>query len=345
MIRPSAWRRIRVVRWSSRNSCASASGSSVARSISSRSFSWRCSSDWFRRDRLRKTRLTPLRSCACSTAASTAVRCTAENASAVSVTSLVLVPRSSGGASTATSTSPPARSRLTTLGSRSSASVRAAPRSPVSSRLIRLPNPSSRTEETMTASSPAPPTTIDVADDGIACPSLPAGDVEPGSGLRGGELGEDRAHARLPGRRAHRERRAWAARDDRVLQFLQVLEGGRGVHRRIRVGALLPVVRRVAKRLEEPLVVDRLHEQRVLGRGHDAAAGQHAAHQRGLLADVLRRLALLEHRLRLAVLGDEIRRGCSTRRRTGRLRSPWWCNPRRRSAPGSCRRQPRPAAG
>jgi len=127
--------------------------------------------------RLRNTRLTPLRSCACSTAASTAVRCTAENASAVSVTSLVLVPRLSGGASIATSTSAPARSRLTTFGSRSSASVRAAPRSPVSSRLIRLPNPSSRTEETMTASSPAPPTRITLrmmASLACACPLVMA---------------------------------------------------------------------------------------------------------------------------------------------------------------------------
>ena len=34
--------------------------------------------------------------------------------------------------------------------------------------------------------------------------------------------------------------------DDRVLQRLEVLEYGRGVHRRVRVGALLPVDRRVA---------------------------------------------------------------------------------------------------
>ena len=38
--------------------------------------------------------------------------------------------------------------------------VRAAPRSPVSSRLIRLPNLSSRMDDTMTATSPAPPTRI-----------------------------------------------------------------------------------------------------------------------------------------------------------------------------------------
>ena len=52
-----------------------------ARSIASSSASCRCSSDWLRRARLRKTWLTPLRRLAWPTAASTAVRCTAENAS------------------------------------------------------------------------------------------------------------------------------------------------------------------------------------------------------------------------------------------------------------------------
>ena len=102
----------------------------MPRSIASSIRSCRCSSDWLRRARLRNTLLTPLRNSAWPTAASTAVRCTAQKASAILATSRVLVRRASGGASAATSTSSPRRSRLTTAGSRSSASARTAMQQP-----------------------------------------------------------------------------------------------------------------------------------------------------------------------------------------------------------------------
>ena len=132
----------------------------MPRSIESSRPSCRCSSDWLRLARLRKTPLLAERSPASPTAASTAVRCTAENASAISVTSLVLARSASGGASAAMSTRSPFRSRLTTSGSRSSASVRTATRKLVSSRVMRRPNRTSSSPETITAASPAPPTRI-----------------------------------------------------------------------------------------------------------------------------------------------------------------------------------------
>ena len=55
MIRPSACRRMRVVRWSSWNSSSSVPGSVELRSIWSSSASWRCSRVWLRQARLRKT--------------------------------------------------------------------------------------------------------------------------------------------------------------------------------------------------------------------------------------------------------------------------------------------------
>ncbi len=74
MTRPSACRRMRVVRWSRRNRSASSSVSSVRRSMVSSRVSCSCSSTWLRRARLTNTSETPARSSACLTAASTAAR-------------------------------------------------------------------------------------------------------------------------------------------------------------------------------------------------------------------------------------------------------------------------------
>ena len=73
MIRFSACRRMRVVKWSSLNRFSRISGSSVRRSMESSRLSWRCSRAWLRQARLRKTWPTPLRRVAWPTAASTAV--------------------------------------------------------------------------------------------------------------------------------------------------------------------------------------------------------------------------------------------------------------------------------
>ena len=92
---------------------------------------------------------------------------------------------------------------------------------------------------------------------------------------------------------------AGAGRDDPVLQRLEADVGGRGEDLQVRVGGLLPVQRRLADLLQEPLVVDGLHEQLVLGLGHPAARGQRAAHQGGLPADEFQRLGLVADPLAL----------------------------------------------
>ena len=119
---------MRVVRWSSSNSCSSASGSSVWRCISSSCLICRWTSDWLRLARLRSASEMPWRSRACSTAASTAVRWTLSKAVARSATSRVASERPRCGAPLRRC--PPPRPRAassTTLGSRSSASSVGAP--------------------------------------------------------------------------------------------------------------------------------------------------------------------------------------------------------------------------
>ena len=113
-MRPSACRRIRVVRWSILKRSSSTSGSVARRSISSSTVSWRCSSDWLRRARLRNMSLTPWRTRASSTADLMAVCRTVSIAWPTwPISSL---PTRSGGASAATSTDSPRRSRATTDG-------------------------------------------------------------------------------------------------------------------------------------------------------------------------------------------------------------------------------------
>ena len=135
MTRSSAWRRIRVARWSTRNRSSSSVGSSVRRSILSKMDSCRWSRVWLRRAMLRNTSLRPWRTFASSTAAFTAVRCSSLKARPTWPISSS--PYGSGGASWATSTVSPWRSRWTTRGSRSIDISSAAWRRPAS-RLIRL---------------------------------------------------------------------------------------------------------------------------------------------------------------------------------------------------------------
>ena len=154
MIRPSACRRMRVVRWSILNRSSSTSGSVAFRSMPSSTVSWRCSSDWLRRARLRNMSLTPCRSRASSTADLMAVCRTVSIAWPTwPISSL---PTRSGGASAATSTLSPRRSLLTTEGSCSSASVSAERRSAVSRRLMDRP---SRIETSSVRMRPARPNT------------------------------------------------------------------------------------------------------------------------------------------------------------------------------------------
>ena len=132
-MRPSACRRMRVVRWSILKRSSSTSGSVARRSASSSTVSWRCSSDWLRLARLRNMSLTPWRTRASSTADLMAVCRTASIAWPTwPISSL---PTRIGGASAATSTDSPRRSRATTDGSCSSARVSAERRS-VASRLL-----------------------------------------------------------------------------------------------------------------------------------------------------------------------------------------------------------------
>ncbi|RAO51130.1 Chitinase [Micromonospora noduli] len=155
MTRSSACRRSRVARWSTWNSSASSSGSSLRRSIRSSRCSWRCTRLWLRRAMLRKTSLSPRRRVTSSTAAWTAVRCTSVKARPTSPISSW--PYSSGGASRATSTCSPRRSRATTSGSRCSASSSAAVRTPLSRRTRVRPTRSATSTETTTATSPSTP--------------------------------------------------------------------------------------------------------------------------------------------------------------------------------------------
>ena len=152
MTRPSAWRRMRVVRWSRRNRSSRASGSVARRSIWSSRVSWRCSSDWLRRARLRNTSLRPRRSLASSTAARMAVCRT--RSKAWPTRPISSPPVRSDGASAATSTSSPRRSRPTTSGSWTSASWSAERSSPPRRRMMLRPT---RMVTVMVTSSPSRP--------------------------------------------------------------------------------------------------------------------------------------------------------------------------------------------
>ena len=194
MIRPSACRRMRVVRWSSWKSSSSVPASVELRSIRSSSASCLCSSDWLRQARLRKTWLTPRRSLACPAAASTAVLCTAVNASATLAISAI---RPAAGGVGAASTSSPWLSRSTTFGSRSVASSCADRCSPVSSRVIRRPNLTIRKTDKKTAISPSPPGQQDLQQQPVADRGAVPAPGPPG-----------------PAARPSGNRRAWRTRSD-----------------------------------------------------------------------------------------------------------------------------------
>ncbi|MBD2894596.1 hypothetical protein amrb99_35220 [Actinomadura sp. RB99] len=127
----------------------------MRRSIESSSLSWRCSSVWLRRARLTKTSLTLRRSVASSTAPWMAVRRAALNASPT--WSISRVPNASGGASAATSTSSPRRSRRITPGSRTSARSMASRRSRASSRITDRATHTAMTRDATTARRPRTP--------------------------------------------------------------------------------------------------------------------------------------------------------------------------------------------
>ncbi|CNF56250.1 Uncharacterised protein [Mycobacterium tuberculosis] len=156
MTRPSACRRMRVVRWSRRNRSSSSSALEARRSIWSSSRSCRCSSDWLRQDRFTNTRLMLARSSASPIAVLIACRWTVSNASLTSATSRVR-PAAGRGVSVSRSTRSPRRSRATTRGSRSFASSCADRCSRRSSSACRRANSSDSTIEARTASSPTPP--------------------------------------------------------------------------------------------------------------------------------------------------------------------------------------------
>jgi len=122
-VRLSAWRRIRVVRWSSANRSASAAGLAACCSSVSMMRSWRSSSDWFRRPRLVSTCRKPPRSRASAAAAAAAVSCMLASAAVMAANSATLEGRDGPGACRVTATAPPApsRSRATVPGSCSSA--------------------------------------------------------------------------------------------------------------------------------------------------------------------------------------------------------------------------------
>ncbi len=152
-MRPSACRRIRVVRWSILKRSSSTSGSVARRSASSSTVSWRCSSDWLRLARLRNMSLTPWRTRASSIADLMAVCRTVSIA--WPTWPISSPPTCSGGASAATSTDSPRRSLATTDGSCSCASVSAERRSVLSRRLMdRL----SSSETSRVRTRPAAPT-------------------------------------------------------------------------------------------------------------------------------------------------------------------------------------------
>ena len=201
MIRLSACRRIRVVRWSMRNRSSSSCGSLARRSIASSSVSWRCSSDWLRRARLRKMSLIPCRSLAWPTAASMAVCCTAANACLTWPISSELA--GSSGASAATFTSSPAASRLTTDGSRSLARSSAESRRSRSSRTMLRPTRTDTRMDITTASRPRPPARIRPQ---VGGPGVGAGLAADLGGRLGAGLGQPGRHAAdglLPGGRGH----------------------------------------------------------------------------------------------------------------------------------------------
>ncbi|CAM5362522.1 hypothetical protein SPURM210S_08124 [Streptomyces purpurascens] len=153
--RPSACRRMRVVRWSRRNRSASSSVSSVRRSMASSRVSCRWSRTWLRRARLTKTSETPARSSACLTAASTAARCRVLRAWPTSPISFLSYSRC--GTSVSTSTCSPAESRRITLGSRTPDASWASRRSCRRSRMRVRPTRTDRKSETRSASRPSTP--------------------------------------------------------------------------------------------------------------------------------------------------------------------------------------------
>ncbi len=152
MIRLSACRRMRVVRWSRRNRSLSSFGSSERRSMRSRRLSWRWTRIWLRRARLTKTPEMPPASSARSTAARSAARCTVSRASATCPAS-----SSAGGpcgASASTSTSSPARSLRMASGSLRRAISRAPSRRPTNSTTRPRPMRTEMTSEAATARRP-----------------------------------------------------------------------------------------------------------------------------------------------------------------------------------------------
>ncbi len=153
MIRLSAWRRMRVVRWSRRKRSLSSFGSSERRSMLSRRLSCRCTRIWLRRARLTKTPEMPLASSARSTAARSAARWTVPRASATCPASSSAA--GPGGASARTSISSPARSLRMASGSLRRAISRAPLRRLTSSTTRPRPMRTEMTSEAATAARPS----------------------------------------------------------------------------------------------------------------------------------------------------------------------------------------------
>ena len=283
---------------------------------------------------LRKTSLSPRRRVTSSTAAWTAVRCTSVKARPTSPISSW--PYSSGGASRATSTCSPRRSRATTSGSRCSASSSAAVRTPLSRRTRVRPTRNATSTETTTATSPSTPGGGQPDQDADRHRHRTVGESVGLGQFEVPQLLLHRVVAGLPGRRVDRRPAGPVGHDQRVLHAAQPGERLALGQSLVRDPAALGQVGHGALG-EPPLVADGLHELGVLPLG-EPSGGQRAGQQRVGLAEQFPGAAQRGERQRLPV---EVRvgQGRHARRTPGRPRRPCRCRGRSRRPGPPCGRR------